>query len=322
MNRNLNQTLITFISVVLLALCLSLSVTAANITVGNISKLKSTVTPTTVTLEWKKAKNAKGYQVSLKKGEKWEEVATVSSTTCKINGLKAGAKYTYRVRAFRSSNYRKTWAKKSKKITVITSPKKVSGLEGNVSGKTATLKWNKTKGATGYIVFQYNSATKNWTEIKNTKALKVKIKNLEAGKIYKFAVKAYSKKDNKTVLSNVYSKVTLTVQANAEPVELIVNSYGYGDGVIYLEVDPSNWEGKFKAASQNIILKVNGEPLEKTATCTVPSKKTGSVYEIKISVPTQYVNHGYVISFTIPAGIVKNEAGTQYNLSYHSSVTV
>ncbi len=115
---------------------------------------------------------------------------------------------------------------------------------------------------------------------------------------------------------------TTTADKSAEPVSLIVNSYGYGDGVIYVEVDPSNWDGNFAGATQNITLKVNGTALATTATCTVPSKKTGSVYEIKIAVPSQSVNSGDVVSFTIPTGIVKNQAGSQYNLSYSSSVTV
>lgn len=113
-----------------------------------------------------------------------------------------------------------------------------------------------------------------------------------------------------------------TADKSAEPVSLIVNSYGYGDGVIYVEVDPSNWDGNFAGASQNITLKVNGTALATTATCSVPSKKTGSVYEIKITVPSQSVNPGDVVSFTIPTGLVKNQSGSQYNLSYSSSVTV
>ncbi|MBE6775389.1 MAG: hypothetical protein E7543_04260 [Ruminococcaceae bacterium] len=113
-----------------------------------------------------------------------------------------------------------------------------------------------------------------------------------------------------------------TTNKDAEPVTLIVNSYGYGGGVIYVEVDPSNWDGNFAAASQNISIKVNGTALATSATCSVPSKKSNGIYEIKITVPEQSVNSGDVVSFTIPTGIVKNQSGSQYNLSYSSSVTV
>ena len=115
---------------------------------------------------------------------------------------------------------------------------------------------------------------------------------------------------------------TETTDKNAEPVSLIVNSYAYGDGVIYVEVDPANWDGNFAAGSQNITVKVNGTALATSATCSVPSKKTGSIYEIKITVPSQSVNAGDVVSFTIPTGVVKNQSGSQYNLSYSASVTV
>ena len=655
MNRKLKRTIITVISVVLLALCLSVGVTASKNNVGTVSKLKSTVTATSVTLKWSKAKNAKGYQISVKSGKKWKTVATVTSTTCKINGLKAGTKYTYRVKAYGKNGKKKVWAKKTKDISVLTAPKKVSGLKGSISGKTATLKWKKTTGATAYRVYQYNSSKKKWVEIKKTTSLKATVKKLEAGKTYKFAVKAYIKKDKLSALSSSYATVSLTVKpdnvsalkvtgktdssvtlswqkakgatayavykynssngkwttlisstknttvtigklspdtsyifsvraitkvgktshysskymqiatvtnkkvtapptvkpttppttnpapivtlpkskaeiaaaynkavndlknykgivnmkkeehipvsltdlseprllsvfnmilekmtstspeeynfdngvdvadpdrkltakiiptgraadvkaaglssatatANAdggytlvltfipeksvfdgvnntaeavyhtgatdtlqlgtldlspleiygaetkypgteltatvdghgrlirltqqlpfhidgegkmmsfgyeailegslnityefayedsqEPVSLIVNSHAYGDGVIYVEVDPSNWNGTFIDASILVPIKVNGTALKTPATCTVPSKKTGSIYEIKISIPSQSVNPGDVVSFTIPKGIIKNEPGTQYNLSYSSSITV
>ncbi len=115
---------------------------------------------------------------------------------------------------------------------------------------------------------------------------------------------------------------TTTTDKSAEPVSLVVNSSAYGDGVIYIEIDPSNWDGNFAAATQNITVKVNGTALATSATCSVPAKKTGSIYEIKITIPAQSVNSGDVVSFTIPTGIVKNQSGSQYNLSYSTSVTV
>ena len=696
MNRKIIQAFTAAFSVLLIALCLSVSVTAAKGTVGTVSKLKATATSTTATLKWSKAKNAKGYQISVKSGKKWKTVATVTSTTCKIDSLKTGKKYTYRVKAYGKNGKKKVWAKKTKDISVLTSPKKVSGLKGSVSGKTATLKWKKTSGATGYKVYQYSSSKKKYVEIKSTASLKTTVKKLEAGKTYKFAVKAYYKNGKKTSLSASYAKVSVTVNPdnisglkvksktadtvtlnwkkakgatayavykyntkngkwstlisstknttvtigklsadtsyifgvraltkpgkktyysskymqisattnkkavtttkpttpstppttttpvplkvpngkaeiaaaynkaindykayrgkvnmkidkvipvsvtacsappamsiinshinnliktvpeeytfengvdvndpgrnlnrkiipsdrpatvqasgltsatatlNSEggytiqlvfikeralfngtektaipthnssalnpvpldelnvspinlhsaeinypcsylkatvdrygrlvkleqklpfsihytgnimsdldftldlegtvdatfsmiysgssgsnspvptlsttspippattgpnvtfpttnnnyattqtthPVSLIVNSYGYGDGVIYVEVDPSNWDGNFITASQNITFSINGASYPPLATCFVPSKKTGSIYEIKISIPEQYIKAGDTVSFTIPTGIVKNETGSQYNLSYSASVTV
>ncbi|MBE6775062.1 MAG: fibronectin type III domain-containing protein [Ruminococcaceae bacterium] len=429
MNRKIIQAFTAALSVLLIALCLSVSVTAAKGTVGTVSKLKATATSSTATLKWSKAKNAKGYQISVKSGKKWKTVATVTSTTCKIDSLKAGKKYTYRVKAYGKNGKKKVWAKKTKDISVLTAPKKVSGLKGSINGKTATLEWKKTKGATGYVIYQYNSSEKKYSEIKRTTSLKASFKKLEAGKTYKFAVKAYYKNGKKASLSVSYAKVSVTVnpdnisslkvksktadtvtlnwkkakgatayavykyntkkgkwstlisstknttvtigklsadtsyifgvraltkpgkkayysskyilvsdstEANvtttvpeasssnkaAEPVSLKVNSYGYGGGVIFIEVDPINWDGNFVAASQNITLKVNGTALTTSATCSVPSKKSNGIYEIKITVPEQSINSGDSISFTIPTGIVKNEAGTQYNLSYSSSVTV
>lgn len=107
-----------------------------------------------------------------------------------------------------------------------------------------------------------------------------------------------------------------------EAVNLIVNSYGYGDGVIYVEVDPSNWDGNFVAKSQSISVKVDGSTLASSVTCKVPSKKTGGSYEIKIDLSSQDIPSGSLVEFTIPTGIVKNQSGSQYNTSYSASVTV
>ncbi len=116
-------------------------------------------------------------------------------------------------------------------------------------------------------------------------------------------------------------KAVCTVKVSSEPVKFIVNSIAYGDGAIYLEIDPSNWNGSFVSASQEIPVKVNGEVVG-NAICTVPSAKTGDNYEIKINISPVNIPSGSTVEFTIPEGIVKNESGSQHNLSYSSSVIV
>ncbi len=278
MNRKLKRTIITVISVVLLALCLSVGVTASKNNVGTVSKLKSTVTATSVTLKWNKAKNAKGYQISVKSGKKWKTVATVTSTTCKINGLKASTKYTYRVKAYGKNGKKKVWAKKTKDISVLTAPKKVSGLKGSISGKTATLKWKKTAGATAYRVYQYNSSKKKWVEIKKTTSLKATVKKLEAGKTYKFAVKAYIKKDKLSALSSSYATVSLTV--NPDNVSALKVT-GKTDSSVTL-----SWQ-KAKGATAYAVYKYNTSNGKWTT--LISSTKSTAVTIGKLSAETSYI---------------------------------
>lgn len=108
-----------------------------------------------------------------------------------------------------------------------------------------------------------------------------------------------------------------TTNKDAEAVNLMVNSYGYGDGIIYVEVDSSNWNGKCTSNSQSITVKVDGKALATSVTCKVKSS-----YEITIDLSSQELQSGSVVDFTIPTGIVKNQSGTQYNTSYSASVIV
>ncbi|MBQ3136821.1 MAG: fibronectin type III domain-containing protein [Clostridia bacterium] len=278
MNRKIRHALITVVSVMLIALCLSVGVTASKGTVGTVSKLKSTVTATSVTLKWNKAKNAKGYQVSVKNGKKWKTVATVTSTTCKINKLKAGSKYTYRVKAYSKNGKKKVWAKKTKNISVLTAPKKVSGLKGSISGKTATLKWKKTTGATAYRVYQYNSAKKKWVELKKTTSLKTTVKKLEAGKTYKFAVKAYIKKDKLSALSSSYATVSLTVKPDNISALKVT---GKTDSSVTL-----SWQ-KAKGATAYAVYKYNTSNGKWTT--LISSTKNTAVTVGKLSPDTSYI---------------------------------
>lgn len=310
--------LMIIISVTLLSICLSFSV-SAKATVGTVSKLRYTATENSVTLTWNKAKKAKGYKVMEKKNGEWKTMAVTTSTACILTDLSVGSKHTYAVKAFTKSGDSIIWAKKSKKITAVTNPRKVKTLKATVKDNTVTLKWKKTKGATGYKIYQYNSIVEKWVNIKNTKNLKVTLNNLEQGEEYIFAVKAYCKKGKKTALSSSYTKATVTIHKPvvSEPVNLHVNSYGQGDGIIYVEVDSSNWNGKCVTNTQYITAKVNGVTLDNTVTC-----KVNSNYEIRIDISSLNLHSGSVVAFTIPTGIIKNAEGTQYNMSFSASVIV
>ncbi len=120
---------------------------------------------------------------------------------------------------------------------------------------------------------------------------------------------------------NTTKSDSTTQPDSSKPVQLIVNSIAYGDGIIYVEVDPSNWSSGFVSKSQNIPVKVDGESAGEVS-CKVPSSKTGDNYEIKINLSSIEVPAGATVEFTIPTAIVRSKAGNQHNLSYSSSVVV
>lgn len=72
-------------------------------------------------------------------------------------------------------------------------PDKVTGLKqsGYYTNKIR-LRWNATKGATGYIVYRVNTKTGKLKYIGSTKTTAFESKSLKSGTDYKYAVKAYT----------------------------------------------------------------------------------------------------------------------------------
>ena len=102
---------------------------------------------------------------------------------------------------------------KTVKFKII--PAKVKGVtKKTVTASAVKLGWNAVKGASGYIVYRYDANTEEYTKIKATKKLAMTVKNLTAGKLYRFAVRAYAKTDKKYY--GFYSKV-LKVKTLANP---------------------------------------------------------------------------------------------------------
>ncbi len=73
---------------------------------------------------------------------------------------------------------------------------------------TVKLIWGKVPGATGYRVYRYDTKTKKYVKIADTKSTNYTISKLKSGTSYKFAVKAYKKADGKTIWSTAYKTIS------------------------------------------------------------------------------------------------------------------
>ncbi len=81
------------------------------------------------------------------------------------------------------------------------------------AGKTSVkLTWGEVRGADGYIVRMYNSKTDSYKDIKTVKGTAYTVKDLSAGKKYKFAVRAYVSENG-----NVYRAENSTVKVYTLP---------------------------------------------------------------------------------------------------------
>ena len=168
-------------------------------------------TTTSITLNWSKASGATGYEVykynSSKK--KWEKVGSTTKTSYTVKKLKAGTKYKFKVRAYKTVNKKKYYGSYSSELQTATktsTPKITSVTTGS---KKANLKWKKVSGATGYEVYMATSKNGKYSKVKTiTKSSTVKYSKtkLKKNKKYYFKVRTYKTVNGKKIYSS-YSTV-------------------------------------------------------------------------------------------------------------------
>lgn len=178
--------------------------------VSDVTGVKAASDAKTIKLTWDAVLDATGYTVYQwnDSGNAWEEKATLNAATTShvIQGLTPGSVYRFGVRAFvqlpdKAPVYSKSYAI----ADTATAPDAVK-LKVTPGKKKATLKWNKTKGATGYTIYYKTKAKGAWKKLKNTKGVKFTKSKLKSGATYYFAVQAYKKYNNVTYAGNLRSK--------------------------------------------------------------------------------------------------------------------
>lgn len=168
-------------------------------------------TTTSITLNWSKVSGATGYEVykynSSKK--KWEKVGSTTKTSYTVKKLKAGTKYKFKVRAYKTVNKKKYYGSYSSELQTATktsTPKITSVTTGS---KKANLKWKKVSGATGYEIYMATSKNGKYSKVKTiTKSSTVKYSKtkLKKNKKYYFKVRTYKTVNGKKIYSS-YSTV-------------------------------------------------------------------------------------------------------------------
>ncbi len=170
-----------------------------NVVPKKVSSLKvSKQTTTSLKLSWKGDSTYATDYYQIYDISKKKVIATVKSseTSYTIKKLKAGKKYSYKVRGYAKENGEKYYGE-WKTIETSTLPKSttLSSVKSDKK-KTLTVKWKKQTAATGYQV-QYStnskfkkSASKTVT-IKKNKQTSSKISKLKSGKKYYVKVRTY-----------------------------------------------------------------------------------------------------------------------------------
>lgn len=184
----------------LLTFCFSLTALAAKSTTPAAvpSVTARTSSESAVSLTWKKASGATAYEVYMRTGTSGEftRIATTKKTSYTKSKLRPGKTYYFYIRSVRSAGGTKYYSRKVSRtvkarpmIAALAAPSNFK-IYKNANGKFY-FSWSKVKKATGYALFQYNSATKKYEKIATSKSVNGSVSGLTAGKTYKFKLRAY-----------------------------------------------------------------------------------------------------------------------------------
>ena len=176
------------------------------VTPKKVTGLKTkTQTTTSITPTWSKVSGAAGYELWKydTSTKKWTCVATTTKNAYKVSKLKTGTTYKFRVRAYTKVGNKKKYGEYSSYLTSTTKPETAKISSGSSSKSSATLKWKKVTGASGYQILISSSKNGKYTYKKTVSGgsnLKGTISGLSKGKTYYFKVRAYITVNGKKVL--------------------------------------------------------------------------------------------------------------------------
>ena len=162
-------------------------------------------------INWNKNADASGYIIEQYDNGSWKRIARIGSgntTTYRVEGLKGGTNYQFRIKAF---GFRGTEAVYGKNISVSgkTNPTVVAGLKiGGTAKDALRLNWSAVSGVEGYIIEKYEgNSWKRVARLEGGNTETYRIEGLKAGTGYQFRIKAFCF-DGSTVIYSDYKEIT------------------------------------------------------------------------------------------------------------------
>lgn len=177
---------------------------------------------------WTRSAEAYKYQLVRydEANKKWISVGTTTKNSMILTNLSQNTTYKYKIRAYKYLNGKNYYSSYSPVFTYKTRADRVKNLKVSAySASTAIVTWDKLNGATGYIVYKYNTSTKKYDRLKtltNVKSTNYRVTGLKSTSNYQIVVKAYTKETNgKTVYHNnsyvrVYTAPTMVKNFKAK----------------------------------------------------------------------------------------------------------
>ena len=169
-----------------------------------------------ITLNWAAVAGAAQYRVYRYDGSKWVLLGKVTGTSFTDKNVTLGKSYRYTLKAENGSN---SSSYNSKGWTVkytLTTPT-VSKV--TTSSTAIKVQWGAVKGVSGYIVYRKTDGASGWTRLGTTTSTSYTDKNVKAGTVYYYTIKAYKGSSysgyNKTGWVGVILKTPTVKSANS-----------------------------------------------------------------------------------------------------------
>ncbi len=255
------------------------------LSLGTTKKLTATQSTSVVKLTWTPVKDATGYRVYQKVGNRWEKIASIKTNTFRVTGLTAGKQYSFYVRAYVKEEGQTIWAKNNTTITTSTEPKSPSKVSATQSTSVVKLTWKSSSGATGYRVYKYNTSSKKYEVIASVKdTTTYRVTNLKSGTIYKFKIKPYIKLSNGKVIWGAATSALETATEPAVP-KLTVRASLVNKGRAVLSWSNVSGESGYQlyySTSPNGTFRKKASFDSNTVTKTLTSLKSSQRYYFKI----------------------------------------
>ena len=161
-------------------------------------------------LNWNKNTTAEGYIIEQYKNNAWTRIARIgsnSTTTYRVENLKAFTTYKFRVRSF-NFNGKNPQYSDFQYINGKTNPSSPTGVKiGGREADALRLNWNRNTNAEGYIIEQYKGG--KWTRIArigSNSTTTYRVENLGVSTTYKFRIQLFGF-DGNTPLYSAYTYI-------------------------------------------------------------------------------------------------------------------
>ena len=161
-------------------------------------------------LNWNKNTTAEGYIIEQYKNNAWTRIARIgsnSTTTYRVENLKAFTTYKFRVRSF-NFNGKNPQYSDFQYINGKTNPSSPTGVKiGGRAADALRLNWNRNTNAEGYIIEQYKGG--KWTRIArigSNSTTTYRVENLGVSTTYKFRIRSFGF-DGNTPLYSAYTYI-------------------------------------------------------------------------------------------------------------------